>query len=126
MVEEVLQMSTKELERYSVLDAVRKKTLTQDKAAELLGITDRQVRNLLTLLTNKGPHGLISQKRGRASNRTKPSGLQAPRSLDCSREVRRFWSIVCQGKIESSRDRPVTRQQVSSARCSALSRRREC
>ena len=49
-MDEVLEMSTKELERYDVLNGVRRKALTQGKAVELLGISDRQVRNLPTLI----------------------------------------------------------------------------
>ena len=71
-MEEVLEMSIKELERHDVLNEVRKHALTQAKAAELLGITDRQVRNLLTLVESYGPKGLVSKKRGKPSNRQKP------------------------------------------------------
>lgn len=75
-MEEVLEMSTKELEHYYVLNGVRRRALTQAKAAELLGITDRQVRNLLTLIENKGPQGLVSRKRGRPSNRKKSTAFK--------------------------------------------------
>ncbi len=50
VMDEALEMSTKELERYDVLNGVRRKALTQGKAVELLGISDRQVRNLPTLI----------------------------------------------------------------------------
>jgi hypothetical protein len=75
-MEEVLNMSTKELERYDVLNGVNKKTMTQIKAAELLGITDRKIRNLLTILKRKGPCGLMSRKRGVASNRRKSADFK--------------------------------------------------
>lgn len=75
-MEEVLEMSTKELERYDVLNGVRRKALTQGKAAELLGISDRQVRNLLALIESKGARGLVSRKRGRPSNNRKPEAFK--------------------------------------------------
>jgi hypothetical protein len=75
-MEEVLEMSTKELERYDVLKGVKRRALTQAKAAELLGVTDRQVRNLLTLIESEGPRGLVSRKRGRPSNRRKPTAFK--------------------------------------------------
>jgi hypothetical protein len=75
-MKEVLEMSTKELERYDVLKGVKRGILTQAKAADLLGVTDRQVRNLLALLVSKGPHGLVSMKRGRPSNRRKPAAFK--------------------------------------------------
>lgn len=62
-------MSNKEFDRLDILKKVKGKTITQVKAAELLGISDRQIRNLLRLLSKHGPKGLISKKRGNASNR---------------------------------------------------------
>ena len=49
-MDEALEMSTKELERYDALNGIRRKALTQGKAVELLGVSDRQVRNLPTLI----------------------------------------------------------------------------
>jgi hypothetical protein len=61
-------MSKKEHDRLNILKQVQEKVITQIKAAELLGITDRQIRNLLTLLKVNGDKGLISKKRNRPSN----------------------------------------------------------
>ena len=66
---EVLNMSLKEIDRLTLLQKVRNGLVTQVKASELLGISDRQVRNLLTNLKLSGPQGLISRKRGKISNR---------------------------------------------------------
>lgn len=68
-MEETIEMSDKELTRFNILSGVKNKTLSQIKAAQLLGITDRQVRNLLVLLERNGPRGLVSKKRGHPSNR---------------------------------------------------------
>jgi predicted XRE-type DNA-binding protein len=66
-MEEILKMSIKELERYKILSHVQKKKLSQKKAAELLKISDRQVRNLLRLkVEERGPKALISKKRGKS------------------------------------------------------------
>jgi hypothetical protein len=62
-------MSIKEVNRLEILKQVKSKQITQVKAAELLGISDRQVRNLLQALDNLGAEGLISKKRGVPSNR---------------------------------------------------------
>lgn len=66
---EVLQMTEKELYRLNIIQRVKDKLITQVKAAELLGVTDRQVRNLLNQHQNRGSPGLISRKRGMKSNR---------------------------------------------------------
>lgn len=68
-MKEVLEMSNKELERYRVIQKVAEGSLTQRKAAELLNLSDRQIRNLLILIKTEGAKGLISKKRGHPSNR---------------------------------------------------------
>ena len=76
-MEETLEMSRKEIDRYAVLVQVQQKKLTQAQAAQILDITDRHVRNLLSEVKFKGAKGLISKKRGRPGNNAKPKGLKA-------------------------------------------------
>ncbi|MGA8165253.1 MAG: ISNCY family transposase [Waddliaceae bacterium] len=60
----------------AVLEQVRNKKLKQRQAAEILGISDRQVRNLLAVVKVRGVKGLISKKRGLPSNNQKPNKLK--------------------------------------------------
>jgi transposase len=55
---------------------VQEKKLSQKKAAELLKISDRQVRNLLDKIEDQGPKALVSKKRGKPSNRTIHSSVK--------------------------------------------------
>lgn len=71
-MEEAITMSKKELDRFAVLEQVRKKQLKQREAAEILGISDRQIRNLLVSVKTEGAKGVISKKRGKPSNNQKP------------------------------------------------------
>jgi hypothetical protein len=64
----LLEMSDKELDRYTILKKVLDHELTQKHAAQLLKITDRQVRNLLKCLIAQGPNGIVSKRRGKPSN----------------------------------------------------------
>lgn len=66
---EIFNMSKKELERHRVLNLILEKKITQVKGSEILGISDRQIRNLIHNLRIEGPTGIISKKRGRKSNR---------------------------------------------------------
>lgn len=65
----LLELSMKELDRVKVLNRVMLGELTQVLAAKMLGITDRQVRNLLYRFKEEGDNGCISKKRGKPSNR---------------------------------------------------------
>jgi hypothetical protein len=61
-MEEVLEMSSRERDRYKVLSEVIEGTITQIRAASLLGVTDRQVRNLIARMKKDGVKGLVSMK----------------------------------------------------------------
>lgn len=78
-MEELVEMSTKELERYQILEAIKNKHITQAKGATLLKLSTRQVRNLMRQMVLNGPKSLRSKKRGKASNRCYP--LQFKRQI---------------------------------------------
>lgn len=61
-------MSTKELERLSVVRKVIDKCLTQALAAAQLGLTIRQVKRLVHKYKQEGTEGLVSKQRGQVSN----------------------------------------------------------
>lgn len=75
-MEEILAMSTKEIDRFTILKQVLEKKLTQIGASKLLGISDRQVRNLLSAVKSKGAEGVISRRRGQPGNNRKPQALK--------------------------------------------------
>jgi len=75
-MQEILEMSRKERERYKVVSGVIEGAITQIQASELLGVTDRQIRNLVVRIRTEGVRGLISKKRGRPSNNRWAAPLQ--------------------------------------------------
>ena len=66
-------MSQPELTRLEVIQRVKRKTLKQRQAAELLSITVRQVKRLCKAYQSNGAAGLISKRRGRPSNNRLPA-----------------------------------------------------
>ena len=69
-------MSARELNRLEVLGRVIERRLTQRRAAEQLGLSERQVRRLCRALGQHGAPGLVSRKRGRPSNRKLPAAVR--------------------------------------------------
>ena len=69
-------MSTRELNRLEVLGRVAERRLTQRRAAEQLGLSERQVRRLCRALGQQGAPGLVSRKRGHPSNRKLPAAVR--------------------------------------------------
>src|ERR1044072_9919033 len=65
-------MSQPEVTRLEVIQRVKRKTLKQRQAAELLSITVRQVKRLCKAYQSNGAAGLISKRRGRPSNNRLP------------------------------------------------------
>jgi hypothetical protein len=67
-----LTMSKKEVDRVDVLGRLLRKEINGTKAAELLSLSNRQIRTLKKRFTMHGPKGLIHGNRGRPSNRRLP------------------------------------------------------
>ena len=76
-MEELIQMSRKELNRIRVIEAVKQKQITQRAAGLKLGVSDRQIRNLLRSFSIEGEKALISKKRGRKGNHSKSATLKS-------------------------------------------------
>lgn len=68
MAAELLTMSRTELDRLRVIERVIDRSLSGVRAAEQLGLTDRQVRRLVTRYRQEGPDGLLSRRRGKRGN----------------------------------------------------------
>ena len=65
---ELLQMSKKELTRLEVIQRLEQKTLKQREAAQMLGLSVRQIKRLCRVYRQAGAAGLISRRRGRPGN----------------------------------------------------------
>ena len=65
-------MSQRELSRLEVIQRVKRKSLKQRQAAELLSLSVRQVKRLCKQYQAGGPAALISQRRGRPANNRLP------------------------------------------------------
>ena len=75
-MERIIIMSTKELDRAEVLSKLKQKVLSQAQAADILGISSRQVRRLYRGYKKIGAQALISKKRGSLGNHRLSSGLK--------------------------------------------------
>jgi transposase len=69
-------MTQAERDRLVALKKAKKKLITQQQAAEEIGVTERQVRRLLHKLRRKGDRAAIHELRGRASNRKLPAEME--------------------------------------------------
>src|SRR5512139_3002384 len=67
-MDQLLQMSAKELTRLEVMQRLSKKRMSQKEAGRILGLSTRQVKRLLKRYHQHGAAGLVSKHRGRKAN----------------------------------------------------------
>jgi len=65
---ELVTMSAKEIDRLTVIQRVQERCLSQKKAADMLGVSTRQMRRLAKSYGQDGARGLVSKRRGRRAN----------------------------------------------------------
>ena len=75
-METLLYMSQKELKRIEVMQKLVEKRASQAVAANLLQISVRQVKRLLTQYRQSGASGLLFKRRGKPSNRRLSSSVK--------------------------------------------------
>jgi len=69
-------MSRKEIKRIGIIQRVMEKKLKQVRAAEVLDLSDRQIRRLVGRYREEGEKGLVHRSRGKRSNRQYPEKLK--------------------------------------------------
>ncbi len=86
----------KEINRIKIIQDVIERRITTRRAAEHLGISDRQCRRLLARYREGGPLGMASRRCGMRGNRQLPPGL-ADQALELIRRVMlisvRLWRV---------------------------------
>jgi transposase len=69
---DMISMSRRETKRLHIIHQALDKRITQAKAAELVGLSSRQLRRMVKRVREEGDDGISHHSRGRASNRRFP------------------------------------------------------
>ena len=67
MRQDIVTMSKKELNRLSIIHKTMEKRLTQVKAAEMLDLSDRQIRRIIERIKKGGDQAIVHGNRGKPS-----------------------------------------------------------
>ena len=67
-MDKLITMSTKELTRLEVMQRLKEKRLSQKEAANLLGLSVRQIKRIWRRHKQEAAEGLVSKRRGQPSN----------------------------------------------------------
>jgi len=69
MAKDIIRMSREEIDRLMIIRGVTDREVTQGRAAEVLGLSERQVRRIVKKVREEGSAGIIHHSRGRRSLR---------------------------------------------------------
>ena len=100
-MDEILQMSSKELSRLEVMQRLTEKRMSQKEAATVLAVSVRHVKRLLRDYRRDGAGGLISKRRGRPSN-NRISETKRQRILDLLKSKYQGFgpTLACEKLVE--------------------------
>jgi hypothetical protein len=73
---DMITMSRRETKRLHIIHQALDKRITQEKAAELVGLSSRQLRRILKRVRKEGDDGISHRSRGKASNRRFPQKVK--------------------------------------------------
>jgi DNA-binding Lrp family transcriptional regulator len=66
---DIITMSRREAKRLHIINQALDKRITQAKAADLIGLSSRQLRRMIKRIREEGDDGISHRSRGKASNR---------------------------------------------------------
>jgi len=72
---DIIRMSQKEMKRLQVIHKVREGLLTEKQAAEIISLSERQIRRIVKRIRDEGDKGIQHRSRGKGSNRRLPKKL---------------------------------------------------
>jgi hypothetical protein len=112
MREDIIVMSTKEIERLKIIYKVMDKQLTQVKAGEFLGISDRQVRRLVGKIRDEGAKGIIHGNRGKPSPHRMPPEHENHIGLIVEKNYSDFGPTLASEKLIEREGIKVSREKL--------------
>ena len=73
---DMITMSQEELKRINIIHKAIDKRITQIEAADMLSLSDRQIRRIIKRVTKQGDKGVIHRSRGRPSHNALPKYIR--------------------------------------------------
>ncbi len=111
-MEKIYNMTLKDLDRYNTVSLVLSKRMTQLKAAELLGVSDRHFRRLIKKYKEGGASALISKRTGSPSNNRFPEEKKEKALKLLSSKYKGFGPTLASEKLLENEDIKVSKETV--------------
>jgi len=101
---DIIKMNIAELKRLHIISKVLEKQMKQVEAAEILNLTDRQLRRIVKRVREEGEVGVIHRNRGKSSNRAYPADLKGTILKLYQDKYMGFGPLLASEKIEEIED----------------------
>jgi len=112
MREDTVTMSHKEITRLEVMQKLSSKQIKQNKAAQLLKISTRQVRRIYKEYKRQGALGVVSKRRGKPSNNKFPEEFKEQVLRIISENYSDFGPTLLCEKLAENHELNVSRESV--------------
>lgn len=112
MRKDIIPMSIKEFKKLHLVKKANEKLITQARAADVLGITERQFRRMLHKFLLLGECGLVHQLRGRPSHRKLSENLQRTVADIYQKEFDGYRPTFFTEKLASEFDISISKESV--------------
>ena len=112
MREDIITMSREEVKRLKITYKVLERQLTQAKAGEVLGISERQVRRLVKRVKEQGAKGLVHRNRGRPSPKKMTEEREEQIGLIIEESYRDFGPTLASEKLSERHGIEIGREKL--------------
>jgi hypothetical protein len=109
---DIVVMSRRELKKIKVIQEAIKKHITQLKAGEVLGLSDRQIRRIIRRVRKEGDGGIAHRSRGRRSHYAISRRIKARILKLCGEKYRDFSPTFASEKLEELEGIRVSRETL--------------
>lgn len=101
---DIIMLSQRELKKLHVVRKVLEGVVKQIEAAEMLSISDRQIRRLIKRVTVEGDEGVGHKSRGKASGRKLPMDIREKVIKLCRGKYKGFGPTLASEKLHENED----------------------
>lgn len=110
--EDIIRMTLQDRVRLKVIHEVLRGHITQQKAASILGLGERQIRRVVRSVRKQGDMGIVHQGRGRPSNQKIADDIKARVIQLCRKRYEGFGPTLAAEKLFEHEGIAVSRETV--------------
>ena len=109
---DIIEMSVHELKRLKVIQEVIGRHITQKTAAEIMGLSERQIRRVIKAVREEGDRGVIHKGRGKQSNRKLSEKVRQKVIKLCGKKYEGFGPTLASEKLDEIEGIEISKESV--------------